>query len=77
MRRSSPRFEIIFTPPAGGAPVVVHSALNADEATLLFAVELQRLLTERATGELAIRRKTTNSAKSNVIVRQQVTSPFT
>jgi hypothetical protein len=76
VRRSTPRYEIIFIPPADGIPVVVQSTPNADEATLLFALELQRLLSERANGELAIRRKTSNNAKPDVIVRQQVTSPY-
>jgi hypothetical protein len=76
VRRSTPRYEIIFIPHADGAPVVVHSTLNADEATLLFAVELQRLLADRAEGELAIRRKASNSTKTNVIVRQAVTSTY-
>lgn len=53
----------------------MHTALSADEATLLFAVELQRLLANRSAGELAIRRKTSNSAKTAVIVRQAVTAP--
>jgi hypothetical protein len=76
VRRSTPRYEIIFIPNADDAPVVVHSSLNADEATLLFAVELQRLLADRARGELAIRRKASNSSKTNVIVRQAVTSTY-
>ncbi len=75
MRRSTPRYEIVFLPPADGVPVVVHSTPNADEATLLFAAELQRLLSDRADGELAIRRKFAKSAKADVIVRQQVSSP--
>lgn len=76
MRRSTPRYEITFTPPADGVPVVIHATLNADEATLLFAVELQRLLSDRADGELAIRRKSGANAKADVIVRQLVTSPY-
>lgn len=75
MRRSTPRYEIIFIASVEDAPVVMHTALSADEATLLFAVELQRLLANRSAGELAIRRKTSNSAKTAVIVRQAVTAP--
>jgi hypothetical protein len=74
VRRSKPRYEIIYLPPADSAPVVVHSTLNADEATLLFATELQRLLSDRAKGELAIHRKASSNAKPDVIVRQVVTS---
>ena len=77
MRRSNLRYEIIFLPPSDGAPVVVGSTPNADEATVLFAVELQRLLSDRAKGELAIRRKFSSSTKSDVIVRQQVMSSYT
>lgn len=72
MRRSTPRYEIVFIPRAAETPVVVHSALSADEATLLFAVELQRHLTGRADGELAIRRKAANSTRPAVIVRQEL-----
>lgn len=74
MRRSTPRFDIVFMPPADGAPVVVHSALSADEATVLFTLELQRLLADRIDGELAILRKTSNKASPNVILRQAVMS---
>ncbi|MFT4037167.1 MAG: hypothetical protein QM692_03225 [Thermomicrobiales bacterium] len=72
MRRSTPRYEIIFIPRAAETPVVVHAALSADEATLLFAVELQRHLTDHAHGELAIRRKAANSANPAVIIRQEL-----
>jgi len=74
VRRSIPRFEIVFVPPADGAPVVVQSTLNPDEATVLFSAELQRLLSDRATGELVIRRKLGNNGDPDVILRQQVAS---
>jgi hypothetical protein len=70
-----PRYEIIFMPPAEGTPKVVHSTRNPDEATVLFAVELQRLLSDRATGELAIRRKVSKNVDPDIILRQQITSP--
>lgn len=76
MPRPKPRYEIIFLPPADDAPVVVGTASNPDEATVLFAVELQRLLSERANGELAIRRKTSSNADPDIILRQQVPSPY-
>jgi hypothetical protein len=72
VRRSSTRFEIIFMPPEEGPPVVVHSTSNADDATLRFALELQRLLADHAGGELAIRRKSSRSAKPDVVVRQEL-----
>ena len=72
MRRSSTRFEIVFIPPEEGPPIVVHSTSNADDATLRFALELQRLLADHASGELAIRRKTSSSAKPDVVVRQEL-----
>jgi hypothetical protein len=72
VRRSTTRFEIIFLPPAEGSPVVVHSTSNADDATVRFAVELQRLLANHAGGELAIRRKSSSSAKPDVVVRQEL-----
>lgn len=75
MRRSAPRYEIVYMPPAEGDPMVVHHTRNPDEATLLFAAELQRLLSDRADGELAIRRKTSNNATPDIILRQQIGSP--
>ena len=76
MRRTSQRYEIIFLPTDQATPVVVHSALSADEATVLFAVELQRFLSDHTHGELAIRRKASKNAKPDVIIRQQLTSSF-
>lgn len=75
MRRTAPRYEIIFMAPAEGAPLIVHSTRNPDEATVLFAVELQRLLSDRANGELAIRRLTSNSADPDIILRQELAAP--
>lgn len=75
MRRSVPRYEIIFVRPAEGIEKVVHSTRNPNEATVLFAVELQRLLSDRANGELAIRRKTSKNVDPDIILRQQITSP--
>ncbi|MFN8662219.1 MAG: hypothetical protein U0075_10030 [Thermomicrobiales bacterium] len=76
MRRSTPRYEIVFLEPGDGSPVVVHSTQNPDEATVLFAVELQRLLSDRASGELAIRRKSSKSADPDIILRQEVAPAY-
>lgn len=76
MRRSAPRYEIIFMEPDEGSSLVVHSTRNPDEATVLFAVELQRLLSDRANGELAIRRLASNSADPDIILRQELISPL-
>lgn len=72
MRRTTTRFEITFMPPAEGSPVVVHTTANADDATLLFADEVQRRLADRASGELVIYRKSSSSAKPDVVVRQEL-----
>ena len=76
MRRTTPRYDIIFIPGSDSTPVVVHAALTADEATVLFAVELQQLLSIHAGGELAIRRKSSRSAEPAVVVRQEVASQY-
>jgi hypothetical protein len=76
VRRSSPRYEIVFMEPDKEASLVVHSTRNPDEATVLFAVELQRLLSDRANGELAIRRMTSNSADPDIILRQELVFPM-
>lgn len=72
MRRPTPRYDIIFIPSVEDPPVTVHSSLTANEATVLFAVELQRLLSGHAKGELAIRRKAASSIKPAVVIRQAV-----
>lgn len=75
MRRSTTRYEIIFLPQADAFPVVMYSTADANDATVLFAAELQRLLTDHAAGALAIHRKASNNAKPDVVVRQELTWP--
>jgi len=57
VRDPGPRFDIVFTPAAHPTPTVLRSAVNADDATLVFAAEAQRLQARQARGELAIRRR--------------------
>lgn len=70
MRRSTTRYEIVFLPPADAPPVMMHANANADDATVLFAEEVQRLLADRASGMLVIHRKASNNATPDVVVRQ-------
>jgi hypothetical protein len=77
VRRSNPRYEIVFKPSVEDPPVTVHASLTANEATVLFAAELQRLMSGRANGELEIRRKAAPSTKPAVVIRQTVAPPST
>jgi hypothetical protein len=51
-----PRFEIIFCQASSAdAPVVLRTAADANEATMVFHEELARLRTQGATGEVVMR----------------------
>ncbi|MEZ4565109.1 MAG: hypothetical protein R2853_20475 [Thermomicrobiales bacterium] len=77
MRRSTPRYEIIYSPHADAPPVVMSVATDANDATVLFADGLQRLLNDRAGGSLAIHRKASTKARPDVILRQELTATST
>lgn len=70
MRRSTTRYEIIFLPLADAPPVMMHAIASADDATVLFAEEVQRLLADRASGALVIHRKASSTAPPDVVIRQ-------
>ena len=57
MQDPGPQFDIVFTTAAHATPTVLRSAVSADDATLAFAAEAQRLQARQARGELAIRRR--------------------
>lgn len=75
MRRSTTRYEIIFLPLDDAPPVMIHSTTNADDATVLFADEVQRLLADRVTGALVIHRKSSTNATPEIVVRQELSFP--
>jgi hypothetical protein len=50
------RFEIVWQPSPAEAPIVLRSAVDADDATMAFHEELARLRIQEATGELVMRK---------------------
>jgi len=48
------RFEIIFRPDTDEAPIPLESAVDANEATMVFHAQVQRLMREGVPGELVI-----------------------
>jgi hypothetical protein len=50
------QFEIVWQPSPAEAPIVLRSAVDANEATMAFHEELARLRSQEATGELFIRK---------------------
>jgi hypothetical protein len=50
------RFEIVWQPSPAEAPIVLRSAVDANEATMAFHEELVCLRSQEATGELFIRK---------------------
>ena len=55
-KRRTVRFEVVLQAPAADAPIVLRSSADPNTATLAFHEEFQRLTTQRATGELLLRR---------------------
>jgi hypothetical protein len=50
-------FAILLVPAPGAHPLVVASADTADRATIAFHAEWQRLMRERAQGEVSVRHR--------------------
>ena len=48
------RFEIVFRPDADEAPISLESVVDANQATIAFHAQVQRLMREGAHGELVI-----------------------
>jgi len=48
------RFEIIFRPVTDEAPIPLESVVDANQATMAFHVQAQRLMREGAHGELVV-----------------------
>lgn len=66
------RFEIIFHPDTDEAPVSLESAVDANQATMAFHAQVQRLLREGTPGELVIVNHYGNqgSHEGNAVLRQ-------
>ncbi len=53
-RKVSKSYEIVLRPDTDGAPIALESVHDANEATLAFHTQLQRLKREGTTGELLL-----------------------
>ena len=73
MRRGQARrFEIIFRPDTDEAPIPLESAVDANQATMMFHAQFQRLLRAGTPGELVIMNHNDRqgSAVGNAVLRQ-------
>jgi hypothetical protein len=66
------RFEIIFRPDTEDAPIPLESVVDANQATMAFHAQVQRLMREGTPGELVIMNHHGNhgSHQGNAILRQ-------
>ena len=66
------RFEIVFRPDTDEAPVPLESAGDANQATMAFHAQVQRLMREGTPGELVIMNSNGNqgSPEGSAVLRQ-------
>lgn len=66
------RFEIIFRPDTDDAPIPLESVSDADQATMAFHAQVQRLMDEGTPGELVIlnHHGTQGSHEGSAVLRQ-------
>ena len=67
-------FEIIFCPDTDEAPIPLESAVDANQATMAFHAQAQRLMREGTPGELVIMNRQGNqdSFEGSALLRQPV-----
>ena len=73
MRRGRvPTYEIIFLPDTDEAPIPLESVVDANQATVVFHAQFQRLLREGTPGELVIvnHHDRRGAAVGNAVLRQ-------
>lgn len=65
-------FEIIFRPDTDDAPIPLESVIDANQATMAFHAQVQRLTREGTPGELVIlnHRGNQGSHEGNAVLRQ-------
>jgi hypothetical protein len=49
-----PKFEIVFRPDTDEGPISLESVVDANQATILFHAQFQRLMREGTSGELVL-----------------------
>jgi hypothetical protein len=66
------RFEIIFRPDTDEGPIPLESAVDANQATMVFHAQVQRLMREGISGELVLvnHYDWQGSSEGNAILRQ-------
>jgi hypothetical protein len=66
------RFEIVFRPNTDEGPIPLESAVDANQATVLFHAQFQRLMREGTPGELVIMNHNDlqGTAEGNAVLRQ-------
>ena len=67
------RFEIIFRPDTDEAPIPLESVVDANQATMAFHAQVQRLMREGTPGELVIMNRPGNkqdSVEGSAVLRQ-------
>ena len=65
-------FEIVFRPDSDDAPIPLESVVDADQATMAFHAQVQRLMREGTPGELVIMNRHGNqgSLEGSAVLRQ-------
>jgi hypothetical protein len=65
-------FEIVFRPDSDEAPIPLESVGDANQATMAFHAQVQRLMREGTPGELVImnRRGSQDSVEGSAVLRQ-------
>ena len=65
------RFEIVFRPDTDEAPIPLESVVDANQATMAFHAQVQRLMREGTPGELVIMTTmATGFPEGNAVLRQ-------
>ena len=66
------RFEIVFRPDTDEAPIPLESVADANQATMVFHAQVQRLMREGTPGELVIMNHhgQQGSHEGNAVLRQ-------
>ena len=66
------RFEIVFRPDTDEEPIALESVVDADQATMVFHDQFQRLMREGTPGELVLMNHHDHqgSPEGNAVLRQ-------
>jgi hypothetical protein len=68
------QFEIVFRPDSDEAPIPLESVVDADQATMAFHAQVQRLRREGTPGELVLMNRHGNDSahEGSAVLRQPV-----